>query len=111
MKNMKEKIIEQLNEKGRVEIYSSIVDHFEKGTHCVPYTWGEDYFIKILPNPGGNKMLLHFGRRLFKRVGGKWLIHNSYYKIKNKEVKSEKELIFILNSSLFTSFVNSVNWE
>ena len=111
VENLRNEIIEKFSKKGEVEIYSPIVDYYTKGTHSVPWSWGEDYFIKILPNPGGNRILMHFGRRVFKRVGGKWLIHNSYYKIKNKEISNKKELEFILNSNLFKEFINTVDWK
>lgn len=111
VEKLRNEIIEKFNQKGEVEIYSPIVDYYTKGAHSVPWSWGEDYFIKILPNPGGNRILLHFGRRVWKRVGGTWKKYDSYYKIKNKEIKDRKELEFILNSSIFTEFVNSVNWD
>lgn len=110
-RNLRKEIMERFKENGRVEIYSSIIDCYMKGTAYVPFNWGEDFFIKVLPNPGGNKNFVHFGRRIFKRVGGRWLVDNTFYKLENKEVNSIKELEFILNSGLFTEFANSVNWE
>ena len=112
MRSIKEKIMRNYLDNGRTAtIYSPVVDSYKKGTHCVPYSWGEDYFIKVAPNPGGNKVFIHFGRRLLKRVGGRWIVNDTYYKIKNKEVNSKRELEFILNSKIFTEFANSVNWE
>lgn len=111
MKDIKKEIMKKFVENGRVEIYSSLVDHYKKGTYFIPLVWGEDFFVKVLPNPGGNKMFLHFGRRLFKGVGKSWKIYDSYYTIKNKEVTSKEELEFLLNSKKFTEFANSVNWD
>ena len=110
MKNIKEEIMKSFEKNGRAEVFSPIVDSYNRYTHPTPFVWGTDYFVKVVPNPGGNKTLVHFGRRLWKRVGGKWKHYDSYHKIKNKEVNSKKELEFILNSTLFTEFTNSVEW-
>lgn len=111
MKTLKERILSNYEEKGRVEIYSPTVDHYKINKYFIPKVWGEDFFVKLLPNPGGNKLFFHFGRRLFKGVGKDWKIYDSYYTLKNKEIKSKEELEFILNSKLFTEFSNSVNWD
>ena len=110
LQKIREEIIKRFKENGRVEMYSPILDSYKKGTHPVPFSWGEDYFIKIVPNPGGNKIFFHIGRRLFKRVGGRWLIDHTYYALKNKEVTSIKELEFLLNSKLLIDFAKSVRW-
>ena len=111
MKNLRKEIMKKFEKNGRVEIYSPTVDHYKINKYFIPKVWGEDFFIKVLPNPGGNKMFLHFGRRLFKGVGKSWVIYDSYYTIKNKEVNNKKELEFLLDSKVFTEFANSVKWE
>ena len=111
MKDIKKVIMEKFEKNGRVEIYSPTVDHFHNEKYFIPKVWGEDYFVKVLPNPGGNRIFFHFGRRLFKGVGSEWKIYDTYYTIKNKEVNSAKELEFLLNSKQFTEFANSVKWE
>ena len=111
MKDIKKEIMKKFEENGRVEIYSSIVDHYKNGKYFIPKVWGEDFFIKVLPNPGGNRIFFHFGRRLYKGVGKSWKIYDSYYTLKNKEINSAKELEFLLNSEKFTEFANSVNWD
>lgn len=110
-KEIKERILKNYEEKGEYGISSPIVDYYDKGKCSLHYKWGEDYFIEIALNPGGNKTFLHCGRRVWKRVGGHWIHHENHYKLLCKEVQSKKELEFILNSKLVTEFINSVEWE
>ena len=111
MKNIKERIIKMYEEKGEYGISSPIVDSYSLGATSAPWRWGRDCFVEIALNPGGNKTFIHVGRRVWKRVGRKWILHDTHYKLLCKEVNSKRELEFILNSKMVTEFINSVNWE